>query len=179
MSDPVARRRGWDSLLTRAWWLHPFLFAAVPIVFLFAYNIREQISLDPLLEPLGMALAGAAGVLVLLTVLALALKRDPARAALVASLAIGLFMTYGHVWNSVSGLLGIHRNLLLAWGVIGLVGTVLAMRARAGAVRGATAGLNVIGLVLLAINVVPIPDHQLRVASVVAGQADPSVSGEV
>ncbi|HET6381566.1 MAG TPA: hypothetical protein VFH63_11130 [candidate division Zixibacteria bacterium] len=182
MSELVERRRGWDALLTGAWWLHPFLFAAVPIVFLFAHNVREQLSLDPLLEPLGLALGAAAVLLAALSGLAILLRREPARAALVATLAIVLFMTYGHAWNAAGPLLGIHRNLLLVWGALGLVGAVLAARAPISAVRAVTGGLNVIGLILLVINAIPIADHQLRVASVVGGapaaEADPSVQGE-
>src|SRR6188508_1992283 len=45
---------------------HPFLVAAYPIVFLFAANADEQVTLDPLWMPLALALGATAVVLVAL-----------------------------------------------------------------------------------------------------------------
>ncbi|MGH2455999.1 MAG: hypothetical protein ACRDHD_07060 [Candidatus Limnocylindria bacterium] len=148
----------------------------MPIVFLFAHNISEQISLDPLLEPLGLSLLGAGILLAGLALPAWLLRRAPERAALLATLLIGLFFAYGHVWNAVGELLGSHRPLFLACGVVALVGGFAALRAPRRAVSNATAGLNVIGVVLLVLNGVPVADHQLRVAAAVAARASPNPS---
>ena len=43
--------------------LHPFLVAAYPIVFLFAANADEQVTLDPLWTPLALALGAATAVI--------------------------------------------------------------------------------------------------------------------
>ena len=71
----LARRRmrvDWSSIP-----IHPFLVAAYPIVFLFAANADEQVTLDPLWTPLAMALGATAVVLVALALL----LRDWLRAA--------------------------------------------------------------------------------------------------
>ena len=46
------------------WWLHPFLIAAFPVLFLFSQSINEQLSLDPLWAPLGIVLLGTLVLLV-------------------------------------------------------------------------------------------------------------------
>ena len=49
--------------------VHPFLIAAYPIVFLFAQNADEQVTLDPLWTPLALALGATAVILVTLALL--------------------------------------------------------------------------------------------------------------
>ncbi|HEU4862166.1 MAG TPA: hypothetical protein VFU44_00160, partial [Candidatus Limnocylindria bacterium] len=75
--------------------IHPLLAAAYPVVFLFAINAAEQVTLAPLWLPLGLAVGGAALVLV---VLGLAL-RNWWRAGLLTTVAVIGFFGYGHAWN--------------------------------------------------------------------------------
>lgn len=140
----------------RWWWLHPLLAGTFPIVFLFSINISEQITLEPLLGPLAIAIGGCA---LLTAILVTVLRRfgvEPARGALVATLIITLFFAYGHVWRAVEEVVPLHRVLLAAWAAIGLIGLALALRARASTVRATTAALNAVGAVLVVINIVPI-----------------------
>ncbi|HEX5041204.1 MAG TPA: sulfatase-like hydrolase/transferase [Candidatus Limnocylindria bacterium] len=144
------------SLLARAWWLHPFLLSAFPVVFLFASNIGEQVSLEPLGPPLAVALIVAAvGLLIAVTAARLG-GFSPGRAALVLSLLVVLFFSYGHAWAIVGPTLGLHRFLLAAWGLVAILGTWLIAGATRRQVSAATGFLNVVGLVLVALNLVPI-----------------------
>ena len=162
MADPhpEAPRAG-APLLMRAWWLHPMLLGAFPVIFLFAANIREQITLEPLQLPLALAVGGAA---LLLAAIAAVLKlggRNVARGGLIASLLAVLFFSYGHVWQAVAETLVLHRYLLAAWGAIALVGVVVALRARMDRVRAATGALNLAALILVGLNLLPIVQFQL------------------
>jgi len=49
--------------------IHPLLAAAYPVVFLFATNAEEQVTLGPLWMPLILSVGAAAAVLVILGLL--------------------------------------------------------------------------------------------------------------
>ena len=147
---------------TAGWWLHPFLVAAFPVLFLFAQNVREQVSFQPLWAPLGIVLGGAALTLLLAVGIGQLLGAQPPRPALAASLLILLALTYGHAWNLVGELAGLHRVLLAAWGVLALVGIVVIARLRPGATARATTAVNVLAGILVLINLVPVGDLALR-----------------
>ena len=148
------------------WWLHPLLVAAFPVIFLFASNIREQLSLEPLLVPLGIVLAVAATGLLIAVLLSRLLGVAVARSALVASLLLLLVLTYGHAWNLVGELAGLHRVLLIAWGALFVVGTVLISLLRPGAIARLTTAVNVVAGILIVINLIPIGDLLLRTSSI-------------
>ena len=150
----------------RAWWLHPFLVAAFPVLFLFAQNVREQLSLDPLWTPLGIVLGATLVLLVLALLVARMLDGRPARAALVSSLLVLLVLTYGHAWNLVGELAGLHRVLLIGWAVLALTGLVVIIRLRPIAIRRLTTAVNVGAGILVLINLVPIGDLVLRTSSI-------------
>jgi hypothetical protein len=149
------------GLLSGAWWLHPMLFAAFPVLFLFADNIGEHVSVEPLYEPLGMALGGAA-IAVALAAAAGRLIGTAARLALAATIVIVLFFTYGYAWSAVGDSLGLHRYLLAGWGLLAMVGVGVSIGLDLRLVGRTTAALNLIGLLLVAMNVVPIVDFGLR-----------------
>jgi hypothetical protein len=167
MTAPVSPRAA-------GWWLHPLLIAAFPVVFLFAANVREQLSLEPLWIPLGIVIGAAAATLLVTVAIGLLLRAWPARSSLVASLLILLAMTYGHAWNLVGGLVGLHRVLLVAWGVVAVIGIVIVARLRPGAVARITTAANIVAGLLVLINLVPIGDLALRTASF--GQDAPRAS---
>jgi hypothetical protein len=81
---PASRR---DPILGR-WVLHPFLFAAFPILSLFAQNAREVHAAD-LARLLGFVLSGTLALAGLLAVV----MRDVRKAGLIASVAVPLFFT--------------------------------------------------------------------------------------
>lgn len=164
------------SLLARAWWLHPFLLAAFPVLFLFAANIREQITLEPLIWPLGLAIAGV-GVLLLATAgVALATRQNLARAGLVASVLVILFFSYGHVWQLVEETVRLHRILLAGWVAIGVIAITLAWRARLGSVRAVTRGLNVAAIILVGLNLLPIAQFAVASGTTETAGVDPDDS---
>ena len=142
-------------MLTRAremgaigWWYWPWhvlLIAAYPVLFLFAENAAQQVTLEPLWTPLALALAGAAALLLL----CFAFRRDWARAGLMTSALLALFFSFGHVWNLADDVLQQRSILTAVW--IGLAVALVAAAWRGGHwVRPATQILNlaVAGLVL-------------------------------
>ncbi len=159
--------------------MHPLLVGAFPVLFLFAQNITEQFSLNPLWEPLALAVGGAAFVLLVALGIGWAIGGGVERAALAASLLILLAMTYGHAWNLVGESLRMHRYLLAIWTLIAVVGLVLIWRLPAGAVRRATIGLTVAVAALIVVNVVPIAGLAMRsVAAATPANVDAGPSGE-
>jgi hypothetical protein len=152
--------------------IHPILAAAYPVVFLFAANLADQVTLDPLWLPLLLAVAGAAVVFGIAWVV----LRDPWRSGLLASLLVTLFFWFGHAWNLLGPLLGSQLWLGIAWGIIAILGSVVAMRAGTWR-RGASAFLNVFLLLLLGFNAVQIATYSL--AGDVAAVAGPSGSPRV
>lgn len=99
--------------------IHPFLFAIYPIFFLFSYNI-EQISLSEIFIPSAIVL----GFTLLLLLLSGLIFRDDKKAAIIVSIFLILFFSYGHIydlimhWHIGSFRIGKHRYLLLNWGML-------------------------------------------------------------
>jgi hypothetical protein len=148
------------------WWLHPFLVAAFPVLFLFAQNVREQLSLQPLWMPLGIVIGAGAATLLLALLIGGLLGAGRAKSALAASLVILLALTYGHAWNLLGELVRLHRYLLIAWGVLAIVGLVVIALLRPAAVRRLTTAVNVFAAILVLINLGPIGDLALRTLAI-------------
>ncbi len=144
-----AERRGghrrhidWSSLP-----IHPLLAAAYPIVFLFAANVAEQVTLQPLWAPLGLAVGAAAIFLAAATLL----LRDWHRAALLTTVLVAGFFGYGHAWNAASGMLNSQWPLIGAWLLLVGIGLFVAWRS-AGWARTATRALNLVAAIALILN---------------------------
>jgi hypothetical protein len=96
--------------------LYPFLFAAYPVLAMLSFN-KDQVALTGGVRPLVLALALAAILLLLFR----GLLGNISRAALLASLALVLFFSYGHVYRLIGDsavtdvAIGRHRYLLGAW----------------------------------------------------------------
>ena len=109
--------------------LHPLFFAAYPVLALVGININE---VEPavLWRPLSVLLLSAAVLLALLGLLA----RDWHRAALLLSIFIFLFFTYGHAYGylkkiEIGGfILGRHRQMLPLWLGLGALAAWWVMR---------------------------------------------------
>lgn len=127
--------------------LHPLLAAAYPVLFLFATNAAEQVTLAPLWRPLGVAIGGSAAVLLLLRLI----MRDWYRAALLTTVLVVGFFGYGHVWNAVGDRLDSQWPLIGAWGLLVGIGLYAAWRFRGWAQR-ATPALNLVAAILLLMN---------------------------
>ena len=161
MSDPNASDHATQAA-PRSWWIHPFLVAAFPVLFLFSQNIGEQISLQPLGIPLAIVLGGAATILAILVLVGRLLRVAAARAALLASLLVLLALTYGHAWAAFGETLGLHRLLLGAWGLLAVVGAIAFWRLPAATIARFTTAVTAAGGILVIINLVPIGGFALR-----------------
>lgn len=102
------------------------MVAAYPVLFLYAANIAEQVTLEALWLPLFAAVFGAT----LLHAALLWLVGDATRAALVAALLLGVFFGYGHVRELLGlGALG-HPPALIGAAAVAIAGSVAILRAR-------------------------------------------------
>jgi hypothetical protein len=127
--------------------LHPLLAAAYPVVFLFATNAADQLTLDPLWLPLALAVGGAAVVMLLMRIA----TRDWHLAALATTVLVAGFFGYGHAWTAVGARLDSQWPLIAAWAVLVVIGLFAAWRFRRFA-RSATPVLNLVTAVLLLVN---------------------------
>ena len=136
--------------------LHPLLAAAYPVVYLFAANAADQVTIAPLWPPLVVAMAAAAAALGVLWLI----LRDPWRAGLVVTLLVTLFLWYGHAWNVVGGVVGSQIPLAIAWIAAAVGGILVALRAGEWR-RPASAFLNVVTAALVVFNAVEIAAYSL------------------
>ncbi|MGH2446085.1 MAG: hypothetical protein ACRDGD_08615 [Candidatus Limnocylindria bacterium] len=104
--------------------LHPILAAAYPVLFLFAQNVADQVTLGPLWGPLAVAMAGGGVALVVGRILI----GDWRRGALLATVVAALFFSFGHVWFAVGETLVLRRYLIGIYAVVGIVVAVLIWR---------------------------------------------------
>jgi len=141
--------------------IHPFLFAAYPIVFLYAHNVQEVASAS-IYAPMIFALIFAA---VLKALFAFALK-DKLRSGIITSLFILIFFTYGSLYNYLVSLdlLNIkHRYLLPILILLGGYGAYFIWNARNGPLlEKMSRGLNYIALFLIVVNLIPVVTHEVR-----------------
>jgi hypothetical protein len=127
--------------------VHPLLAAAYPVVFLFAQNIEEQMTVSPLWLPLGSSvLVAALGLFVLQWLLG-----NWVRAAFVTTLGVALFFSFGHAWILVGELLVARRWLVLIYAVTCIAGLLLILRSHDRA-RHLTRFLNLALLVAILVN---------------------------
>ncbi|MFN8624224.1 MAG: hypothetical protein U0869_26070 [Chloroflexota bacterium] len=134
----------------RAWPIHPLLFAAYAVLFLFAQNVAE-VGLHDAVPPLGRSVIGAGLALAICGLL----YRDLRRGALVATALVAAFFGYGHV----AKLLGEDpsREVMLAgWGILILVVVLLAWKLPAKRIASITIALDVIAAALVVFSLVQI-----------------------
>jgi hypothetical protein len=137
------------------WVLHPFLFAAAPVLFLYAFNIGQVVPGDVVL-PLAVSLGGAA---LLFAVLRLALGNS-LEAGMLVSLAAVLFYTYGHLMSGVrdAGVTDRPAVWLPVFAVIFALLAFLVVKYR-NRLSAATSVLNVVAAVLVAMSLFNIGRH--------------------
>jgi hypothetical protein len=125
--------------------LHPLLFAAYAVLFLYSANLDRVLPVDAV-APLARAVAAAA----VLTALLALILRDIRKGAIVATAIVIAYFGFGHVAGFLTGR-GIGEAVqLVAWAVVVVAAFVFAIRA-ASRVPQATFGLNVVALVLVGI----------------------------
>ena len=142
---------------------HPLLAASYPVVFLFATNAADQVTLEPLWPPLVVAVAVAAAAFGILWLV----LRDPWRAGLVVTVLVTLFFWFGHAWNLVGPVIGSPIPLAIAWVAIAVAGVWIAVRAGEWR-RPATTFLNVATAALVIFNAVEIAAYSLGTAAAAA-----------
>ena len=109
--------------------VHPIMLAAYPVLALLAHNIQE-IKFITGVRALLVSIIGAGILLLLLKVVV----KDWYKAALICSLGLILFFSYGHVYDfleqtPIAGvMLGRHRYLLPLWAILFALGTAWALR---------------------------------------------------
>ncbi len=137
---------------------HPFLIALYPVLALLAYNI---IQLDPIYAVRAILLTVV--ISVILYLVALLITRDRNKGGLLASLALILFLTYGHIYNLLENksFLGHHRYLMILWLVLFGVGTWAIFRIKKKP-RTLSTFLNYFSIVLIAIPLFQIVSFELR-----------------
>lgn len=132
---------------------HALLFAAFPVLALFAANVRQGVSVADVLPSLALVLVSAGVLLAAAT----AAFRSLARAAIVISGWVVLFFSYGHLWGLVARGAGDTSSLLLredvllaTWALLGVL--VVALAARMRRLPTATRVLNAVGTLLVVVN---------------------------
>ena len=149
----LSRRRAW---LGRPLPLHPLMFAAYPVVFLFAQNLTE-VTVGEVVPPLGRALL-AAGAVALPAGLVL---RDLRRGALIAAALVIAWFGFGHVADLLAPT-KVSQNLQLAgWAAFILVVAIAALFLNGRWVGRLTSALNVVAVVLVAIALVQIVPYEM------------------
>ena len=148
---------------------HPLLFAAFPVLFLYASNVREGIPVRDVLTALGLVVGSA----IVLLVGATAALGDARRGALLTSSLVALFFGYGHAWNAVRGASGIGSEpwVLAVWAL--LAAGAVALAAIPGRwLIGATRGLNATATALVVLNLVT------AAVGVTTGEQEVAMPGE-
>jgi hypothetical protein len=156
--------------------LHPILFAVYPILALLAINISEVDAFSGW-RPLLLSIVAAA----FLTLAFYAIFRDWKRAALLSTLALILFYSYGHIYILLKGMelnglfLFRHRTLVPLWIVLGVL-LVWWVSRKAFRTETATYALNLVGIFLLILPVFQLTTFLLQSRSSQTGQNPTALS---
>jgi hypothetical protein len=150
---------------------YPLLFAAFPILFLYTYNISET-SASQIWLPLGISVAAT---LVLWTVLSLIL-RSLAKAGLAIAIFLVFFFAYGRFYDVlVNWNLFVPKHAYLLPSVLFIWGYCVYFIGRAKRdFRITTRLLNIVAVVLIAINLFNIASYQVKLARLSDGMPEES-----
>jgi hypothetical protein len=140
--------------------IHPFFFAAYPVIALLAHNI-EWATIADSFRSLVTVIAFAGLLLLILK----GLVKDIDKAALICSLAVVLFFSYGHIYqilktSDVFSALGRHRYMIPTWILVFVLGGWWIYRTRLN-LRSATTTLNIIAVATLIIPIFTITQNQI------------------
>jgi len=151
---------------------YPPLFAAFPILFLYAYNISEA-SMSEVWLPLVISVAAA---LVLWVVLSLIL-RSPTKAGIATTIFLLFFFSYGRLYNVLEWAMFAPKHAYLLSSMLFIWGYCVYFISRAKRdFRIATKFLNITAVVFIAINLFNIGVHQVKLARL--GDVAPEKSSE-
>jgi hypothetical protein len=143
------------QLLKKAPW-HLFLFSIYPILELWLLNI-EQVSSRVIFRPMFFALIGA----ILLWRLSAFILKDAKRAAILTTIFIIAFFTYGHVYLllknvQIAGTLVFrHRTLFVLWVLIGVLAYFLIKKSkRIDAIHSALNWMSVLLMLIFSVELI-------------------------
>lgn len=149
--------------MKKNYFLHPLLFAILPVLILYAHNVREAwpvLMARPVVYVLLFALAS--------WLVSLAVFRNKEKASIMTSVWLIAFFSYGHSFlfaanHGVFQLipLGPHLLLIGCYGVV-LVGTLIGLLLVKKPVEIVTAFLNVAAVTLLLINLLPLVPFEVK-----------------
>ena len=161
--------------------LHPFLFALSPILFFYSYNKAElSITNSDFLITLGVSVFAAAVLVIVLKFL----TKSTFKSAIIVSLFILLFFTYGHVRGLVKefniNVLGIidvgpDKVLLSAWGFIFLAGAYLTLKIKKD-LKKATGFLNFVAATAVVLSLADIIPYEIRTYKPTEGETQENLS---
>ena len=133
---------------------------------MFSHNV-EQVSNFEFLLPSTIAL----GFTLLLVLLSRLIFKDYNKAAIIISVAIVLFFSYGHIYELILDQhignfeIGRHRFLLLTWGLLFTYSTYLTIRTRRD-LHNLTNTLNIMALSLVLISLFNIGVYELKLKNI-------------
>ena len=149
-------------LKTYKFWIHPISFGIFPVISLLAHNISE-IHISASFRALGVSLLAA----VLLTVVFKGISKDWHKAALMASLCLVLFFSYGHIYNALveaeihSITHGLHRYLIPLWLLLFAFGARWIIK-RSKEILSMTNALNMISIAALMMPIFQIISYEVQ-----------------
>ena len=156
--------------------LHPILFGIYPVLINLAHNV-EQVKLIAGIRPLVVLFVGTTVFLIGLGLL----LRNRYRAAVICSLFLILFFSYGHAYDFLNqthapwSSLGRHRYLFAAWISLFILGLWWIRRLR-NMLQSATPILNVIALISISFPIFIISSFQLRMRQAYAQRLETVVT---
>jgi hypothetical protein len=147
--------------------LHPFLFAIFPILFLIAYNIRESSFIEILIPS-----AAVIGFTLLLLLFGwLIFKKNIRKSAILVSIFLILFFSYGRIYEIIQGfqigpfVIGRHRYLWILWFIIFALCFYFIIKTKSD-LYNFTNILNVMAVVLIIISLVNIGVYKIKTRNI-------------
>jgi len=142
--------------------IHPYLFALFPVLFLYAHNI-DTIHINEIFTPVLLSILLAA----FLVVISYLFTKDYKKSALISSLSIVLFFSYGHIYQLIQGgklsnfIIGRHRYLLPLWALILIFSIYLIVRTKR-QLKTITIFSNITSIILISISLINIGYYEFK-----------------
>lgn len=138
--------------MKRPFVVHPLLFAAVPVLFLYAHNAR-RLFVAP--SEVVLPLLISAGIATLLWLLLWLVLRNAAKSGLITTVVVAAFFLYGHIYGLLFGLWRWLQYWQMASFILAILGLAIwrIVRSRR-SLAGVTLFLNVVAAILVLANLV-------------------------
>ncbi len=131
--------------------IHPFLLALSPVLLLLSHNIEKTYYTSALL-----AMIVSFGMSILIVLLLKLIIKDIKKAAIITSIGIVLFYSYGHIYNELLNVIYLRqRSLLTIYALIFIFTSYLIIRTRK-KLTNLTKALNIFALILVVLPIINI-----------------------